>query len=125
MDVFLMVRRKKTTIFLDAKETTLVIELKKMIAGILKVSTEDQRLYYNKELMDDSHYLSDYNLNASTAKAQCPAEVHLTLRDVKTGKFEAIEITPLSTPPELPDVMKSAETGGNNSQHVSSDSQNA
>ncbi|RWS23623.1 RNA polymerase II transcription elongation factor-like protein [Leptotrombidium deliense] len=118
MDVFLMVRRKKTTIFLDAKENTNVVELKKMIAGILKVATEDQRLYFNKELMDDHKCLSDYNLTASSAKAQSPAEVHLSLRDVKTAKFENVEITPLSTPPELPDVMKT-ESGGNNSQHVS------
>lgn len=37
MDVFMMIRRKKTTIFTDAKETTPVYELKKMIEGILKV----------------------------------------------------------------------------------------
>jgi hypothetical protein len=33
MDVFLMVRRKKTTIFLDAKENTTVFEIKKIIEG--------------------------------------------------------------------------------------------
>ncbi len=33
MDVFLMVRRKKTTIFLDAKENTSVFEIKKIIEG--------------------------------------------------------------------------------------------
>ncbi len=33
-DVFLMIRRKKTTIFTDAKETTNVSELKKIIQGI-------------------------------------------------------------------------------------------
>ena len=32
-DVFLMIRRKKTTIFTDAKETTNVSELKKIIQG--------------------------------------------------------------------------------------------
>jgi hypothetical protein len=29
----MMIRRKKTTIFTDAKDTTLVLELKKMIEG--------------------------------------------------------------------------------------------
>ena len=48
MDVFLMVRRKKTTIFLDAKESTTVLELKKMIEGITKKSPSEQQLY-NKE----------------------------------------------------------------------------
>lgn len=32
-DVFLMIRRKKTTIFTDAKDNTTVQELKKMIEG--------------------------------------------------------------------------------------------
>lgn len=35
-DVFLMIRRKKTTIFTDAKDNTSVGELKKMIEGELK-----------------------------------------------------------------------------------------
>jgi transcription elongation factor B subunit 2 len=48
MDVFLMVRRKKTTIFLDAKETTTVLDLKKMIEGITKKSPSDQQIY-NKD----------------------------------------------------------------------------
>ena len=48
MDVFLMVRRKKTTIFLDAKESTTVLELKKMIEGITKKAPSEQQLY-NKE----------------------------------------------------------------------------
>jgi len=54
MDVFLMVRRKKTTIFLDAKETTTVLDLKKMIEGITKKAPADQQLF-NKDdvVMDD------------------------------------------------------------------------
>ena len=48
MDVFLIVRRKKSTIFLDAKETTTVLDLKKMIEGITKKAPSDQQLY-NKE----------------------------------------------------------------------------
>ena len=40
-----MVRRKKTTIFLDAKESTTVLELKKMIEGITKKSPSEQQLY--------------------------------------------------------------------------------
>ena len=48
MDVFLMIRRKKTTIFLDAKESSTVLDLKKMIEGITKKSPADQQLY-NKD----------------------------------------------------------------------------
>lgn len=44
-DVFLMIRRHKTTIFTDAKESTSVYELKRIVEGILKRPPEDQRLY--------------------------------------------------------------------------------
>ncbi len=30
--------------------------------------------------------------------------------DLEIARFESLEITSLSTPPELPDVMKSSET---------------
>ena len=53
MDVFIMVRRKKTTIFLDAKESSTVLDLKKMIEGITKKSPADQQLF-NKEDAGDT-----------------------------------------------------------------------
>lgn len=40
-----MIRRHKTTIFTDAKESTTVHELKRIVEGILKRTPEDQRLY--------------------------------------------------------------------------------
>ena len=40
-----MIRRKKTTIFTDAKESTPMGDVKKIIDGILKVPPENQRLY--------------------------------------------------------------------------------
>ena len=43
-----MIRRKKMTLFLDAKENTTVLELKRMIEGITKKPPTEQRLY-NKE----------------------------------------------------------------------------
>ena len=45
MDVFLMIRRNKTTIFADAKETTTIYEVKRIIEGILKKTPEDQRSF--------------------------------------------------------------------------------
>lgn len=46
-----MIRRKKLTIFTDAKENTTVAELKKMIEGITKTLPEDQQLFnYNNEV---------------------------------------------------------------------------
>ena len=43
-----MIRRHKTTMFLDAKENTTVFELKRMIEGITKKPPTEQRLY-NKD----------------------------------------------------------------------------
>lgn len=99
-DVFMMIRRKKSTIFTDAKDTTTVLELKKMIEGILKFPPKDQRLY-NKDnaLMDDDKQLSDYGITMMTAKAQQPAVLGLALR--VDHDFEQLEMCPYSQPPDL------------------------
>ncbi|KAH6944744.1 hypothetical protein HPB50_004770 [Hyalomma asiaticum] len=98
MDVFLMVRRKKTTIFMDAKETTSVRELKKMIAGITKVAPENQVLYKGDQCLEDEKVLADFGIHSSTAKPPSPAVLVLAFRDPLTGKFEPLEVTPYSRP---------------------------
>ena len=45
-----MIRRHKTTIFLDAKESTTVLELKKMLQGITKRTPEDIRLFKDEQV---------------------------------------------------------------------------
>lgn len=45
-----MIRRKKVTIFTDAKESTTVLEVKKIVEGIVKQKTEDQRLYKDDQV---------------------------------------------------------------------------
>ena len=79
-----MVRRKKLTIFLDAKENTSVYDVKRMIEGITKRKPEEQMLYkddgsgkWDTPLGNDK-FLADYNLDASTAKAQLPATLGLS-----------------------------------------------
>ncbi|XP_003747131.1 elongin-B [Galendromus occidentalis] len=104
MDVFVMVRRKQTTIFIDAKESTTILELKKMIQGILKVAPEEQQLFHNETLLEENKSLVDCGLNTNTARAQSPATIGLAI-----GK-EPLEITQLSLPPELPDVMKGQDS---------------
>ncbi|XP_063987235.1 elongin-B [Diachasmimorpha longicaudata] len=112
MDVFLMIRRKKMTIFTDAKDTTSVAELKRIIEGILKIPPVNQ-LLFNKEniQMSDLETLAYYGLTSASAKAQCPALIGLAVRQ-ENGQFEPLEITPFSLPPDLPDVMKSQEANG-------------
>lgn len=128
-----MIRRKKLTIFTDAKESTTVLELKKMIegsvyifplsflvlylftyfdfyfAGILKIPPNNQQLFNkDNQVMQDNKCLSDCGLLSAIAKAQCPALVGLAIRQ-ENNQFEPLEMTPFSTPPDLPDVMKTQE----------------
>lgn len=107
-----MVRRKKLTIFTDCKDNTSVLELKRIIEGILKVPPADQQLY-NKDnsIMEDEKTLQDYGMTSGVAKAQCPATVGLAVR-TENGEFEPLEIAPLSPPPDLPYVMKNQEANG-------------
>nr|CDS23231.1 elongin b [Echinococcus granulosus] len=109
MDIFLAVRRKKTTIFLSLKENAEVLEVKQMIEGILKVPPEDQVLLYGSTAMYDHKSLSYYGLTDLTARAHNPAVLGLCLRDSESGQFEPLDITPYSKPPELPEVMRCQE----------------
>ncbi|KAJ8313119.1 hypothetical protein KUTeg_010492 [Tegillarca granosa] len=95
-DVFLMIRRKKVTIFTDAKESTTVHEVKRIP-------------------LDDNKTLGDYGFTFATARAQAPATVGLAIRQ-EDGEFEGLEITPLSSPPELPDVMKPQDSTSSHAQ---------
>lgn len=103
-----MVRRKKTTIFLDAKENTTIGEVKRTIHGITKVKPENQKLYHKDEELEDSKLLSDYNLTVNTAKAQAPATIGLAY-----DEDDGLEIAPFSTPPDLPEVMRMPEVQSN------------
>uniref|UniRef100_A0A2S2P6E1 Transcription elongation factor B polypeptide 2 n=1 Tax=Schizaphis graminum TaxID=13262 RepID=A0A2S2P6E1_SCHGA len=111
MDAFMMIQRKKLTIFTDAKDNILVNELKKIIGCIIKVAPANQQLYYKDEIMDGSKTLSECGLNSSIAKAQSPALIGLALK-MDNGEFEPLEMVPYSLPPELPYVMKNQETNG-------------
>lgn len=80
-----MVRRSKTSVFLDCKEGTTVMDVKKMIEGILKRPPEDQKLYKADQVLDDNKTLGDCGFTNQTAKAQTPAVLGLSFR--QDGKF--------------------------------------
>ncbi|XP_018094866.1 elongin-B isoform X1 [Xenopus laevis] len=111
MDVFLMIRHHKTSIFTDAKENTTVYELKRIVEGILKRPPEDQKLYKDDQLLDDNKTLGDCGFTSQTARPQAPATVGLSFRS-SGDSFEPLRVEPFSSPPELPDVMKPQETSG-------------
>nr|CAB3266866.1 transcription elongation factor B polypeptide 2-like [Phallusia mammillata] len=106
MELFLQVRRNKTTLFLDAKGTATIFKLKQMIEGILKIPPENQVLYdsTNSQKLDDEKSLIDCGFTQQNAKAQDPAQLNLAV--IVDGVLEPVHIDDYSTPPELPDVMK-------------------
>uniref|UniRef100_A0A8C9DWK8 Elongin-B n=1 Tax=Phocoena sinus TaxID=42100 RepID=A0A8C9DWK8_PHOSS len=77
IDVFLMIRRHKTTIFMDAKESSTVFELKRIVQGILKWPLVEQQLYKDDQLLDDRKTLGECGFTSQTAWPQAPATVGL------------------------------------------------
>jgi transcription elongation factor B subunit 2 len=45
-----MIRRRKVTIFADAKESSTVLELKKVVEGITKMAPADVRLFKDDQV---------------------------------------------------------------------------
>ena len=76
-DVFLMIRREKLTIFLDATEETTVLQLKKKLEPIVKQSPDHIGLYNQrtdaKESLPDQKTLGDCGYKSGNSKAQDPA----------------------------------------------------
>lgn len=138
MTVYLLVRRKRTNVFLDASESVEIVTIKRMLSGILGRSPDEQELYYLKEsassedmvtgdndmivesaiLLQNDKRLIDYFISTNHAKPQSPALIGLSLKS-DDGTFEPLDITPYSTPPPLPDIMNpTGKSGPNDSNHV-------
>uniref|UniRef100_A0A8I3W793 Elongin-B n=1 Tax=Callithrix jacchus TaxID=9483 RepID=A0A8I3W793_CALJA len=80
-----MIRRHKTTIFTDAKESSTVFELKRIVEGILKRPPDEQRLYKDDQLLDDGKTLGECGFTSQTARPQAPATVGLAFRAGERG----------------------------------------
>lgn len=127
--VYLVVRRKKRSIFLETPSATNIAEIKKMLEGIIKVPTYNQRLYLNMDgelEMEDDKDLEFYGQNFITiinqltnrqlilfsagvtsaiSKPASPVYLGLCIK-IEDGSFEPMLIIPYSVPPEFADVMK-------------------
>ena len=124
MIIYLLVRRRKQNVFLEASEADTVLDVKHMLEGILKKAPQDMQLFYLKEseetamseeamvLLQDHERLLDRGITANNAKAQSPARLGLCYRLESGNGFEALEITPYSNPPPLPDIMKPTPGSG-------------
>ncbi|XP_036032080.1 elongin-B-like [Onychomys torridus] len=92
-----MIRRYKTTIFTEAKESSTVFQLKRVVESILKCPPEEQQLYKDDQLLDDRSTLGECGFTSQTARIHAPATVGLALGADDT--FEALNIEPFSSPP--------------------------
>ncbi|KAM7324829.1 hypothetical protein ACRRTK_017134 [Alexandromys fortis] len=81
MDLFLMMRHQKTTIFTDAKESSTVFELKHIVESILKQPPDEQCLYKDDQLLDDGKTLEECGFTRLKAEVKAPATVGLAFRE--------------------------------------------
>ena len=77
-----MIRREKTTIYIDTTEETKVYKLKQMLQGIVKKPPEDQKLYKisSNEVLEDDKTLGDCGYKSQSAKAQDPGTIGLAYK---------------------------------------------
>ncbi|KAK0416060.1 hypothetical protein QR680_012272 [Steinernema hermaphroditum] len=107
-DVYVEVMRKKAHIFISLPESSNILELKKTVAGILKVPVEDQLLKFRKNTqeewreLENTQTLSECHIHSGSATAQCPAQIALIIQ----SEDAAVDIEPLSAPPPIPDAMR-------------------
>lgn len=67
--------------------------------GLTEVGPKNQMPYKDEQCMVNNKPLIEYGLQSSTAKGQALATVRLTFQVPGSGKFETLEVTPLSSPP--------------------------
>ncbi|XP_057644421.1 elongin-B-like [Chionomys nivalis] len=121
LDAFLMIQHHKTTIFTDAKESSTVFKLKRIVEDILKRPPDEQGLYKDIQLLDKGTTLGECGFTSKTAGPQAPATVALAFRE--DAAFEVLRIEPFSSPPERPDVKPQDSGGSANEQAVQRGSQ--
>lgn len=94
----MMIRRQKLTLFIDAKESSTVLEVKKTIEGIIKVPPNHLRLVIDptKPMDDDNQTLADYGLSGTAAKAYSPVLLYLCYRKAgNENEWEPIDVADL------------------------------
>lgn len=95
MEVFLKIEHRKSSIFTEAKESTTVLELKRIVEGIVKRPPEDQLLFKDNRLLEERKTLRDCGFTSEVAKPQDPAIVTLAFRE---DAFQLLHARPFSCP---------------------------
>ncbi|XP_036032399.1 elongin-B-like [Onychomys torridus] len=92
-----MICLHKTIIFMEARESCTVFQLKSVVQGIPKWPPEEQRLYKDDQLLEDRTTLGKCGFTSQTAWIQAPGTVGLPL--CADDAFEALNIETFSSPP--------------------------
>ncbi|WKX98183.1 hypothetical protein Q1695_013677 [Nippostrongylus brasiliensis] len=107
-ELFFEIVREKQHVFCDAKDSAPVLELKRIVEGVLKIPVSDQVLVRllddtttRFQSLDDKKTLSENGFNVNNAKAQTPAMIALMMK----GETAPV-VDDLSTPPPVPDAMR-------------------
>ncbi|VDO50905.1 unnamed protein product [Onchocerca flexuosa] len=87
-ELFFEILRRKTHIFCDVKENATVLELKKIVEGILKVPINKQILKKQNEdgywqTIEDRQTLSECGYTPQNSRAQAPAPLALVFANGK------------------------------------------
>lgn len=75
-----MIKRQKLSIFLDVKEDTRISEVKRMIGGIAKRNSDEMKLVYKDNFLDDNKTTAECGITSHTTKAQSPALIGLVFK---------------------------------------------
>ncbi|XP_032768789.1 elongin-B-like [Rattus rattus] len=95
MEVFLKIEHRKTSFFTEAKESTTVLELKRIVQGFVKRPPKDQLLFKDDQLLEERKTLRDCGFTSEVAKQQDPAIVTLAFRE---DAFQLLHARPFSCP---------------------------
>ncbi|XP_037927634.1 elongin-B-like [Teleopsis dalmanni] len=114
-NIFLIIRWRKTSLFIQVPERAPVNEVKLMIEGITKVRPDDQKLF-NEELeeIESGGTLDQFNITKLNAKAEKPFELGMSTRNWN-GEFDPLAIIPYSKPQKLCEIVNPKnfnDTGG-------------
>ncbi|CAH1732250.1 uncharacterized protein LOC114128510 [Aphis gossypii] len=93
-ETYIMVRRKKQTMYLTVKDNKPVNELKYIIGGIIKESPENLQLYHEEQIMDVTKPWSYYDLSHDLLD---PMIIGLSLK-MENGEFEPLDVVSYSMP---------------------------
>jgi len=103
-----MIWHHKTTIFTDAKESSTLFQLKRIMESILKRPPEERRLYKDDQLLEDGQTLGERGFTNQTGRPQpqwaWPSEQMMPSK--------LLHVEPFSSTPEFPDVTKPQDSGG-------------